>query len=68
MVTLCRLKHYRLWRALTHSCGDIALMERSVLTSVAQPYQDLIDQLLFGMAGPSADEVQALEVRYEKML
>jgi hypothetical protein len=49
-------------------CGDIARTERSSLDPAAQPYQDLIDQLFFGMAGLSADEVKALEERYAKML
>lgn len=48
--------------------GDIARTERSALASAAQPYQDLIDELFFGMAGLSADEVKALEERYAKML
>lgn len=48
--------------------GDIARTERSALDSAAQPYQDLIDQLFFGMAGLTADEVKALEDRYAKML
>jgi hypothetical protein len=38
------------------------------LALAAQPYQDLIDQLFFGMAGLTADEVKALEERYTKML
>jgi hypothetical protein len=48
--------------------GDIARTERSALAPAAQPYQDLIDQLFFGMAGLRADEVKALEERYAKML
>ncbi len=48
--------------------GDIARTERSALASADQPYQDLIDQLFFGMAGLIADEVKALEERYAKML
>ncbi|MGH7172966.1 MAG: hypothetical protein ACRELG_22010 [Gemmataceae bacterium] len=46
--------------------GDIARTERSA--PAAQPYQDLIDQLFFGKAGLSEDEVKALEERYAKML
>lgn len=42
--------------------------ERSALAPAAQPYQDLIDSLFFGMAGLSADEVKKLEERYAKML
>jgi hypothetical protein len=48
--------------------GPIARSERAALDPAAQPYQDLIDQLLFGIAGLSADEVKALEERYAKML
>ncbi|HEY7155800.1 MAG TPA: hypothetical protein VH575_17685 [Gemmataceae bacterium] len=48
--------------------GDIARTERSALDPAAQPYQDLIDQLFFDMAGLSAGEVTALEERYAKML
>ncbi len=48
--------------------GEIVRTERSALAPVAQPYQDLIDQLFFGMAGLTDDEVKALEERYEKML
>jgi hypothetical protein len=48
--------------------GDIARTERSALDPAAQPYQHLIDQLFFGMAGLTDDEVAALEERYAKML
>src|SRR5262249_22786371 len=48
--------------------GEIARTERSALAPPAQPYQDLIDQLFFGMAGLTAEEVEALKDRYEKML
>jgi hypothetical protein len=48
--------------------GDIARTERSALDPAAQPYQNLIDQLFFGMAGLTADEVEALEDRYAGML
>jgi hypothetical protein len=48
--------------------GEIARTERSALATAAQPYQDLIDRLFFGMAGLSDEEVKALEVRYAKML
>jgi hypothetical protein len=48
--------------------GDIARTERSALAPAAQQYQDLIDQLFFGMAGLTADEVKALEERYLIML
>jgi len=42
--------------------------ERSALAAAAQPYQDLIDALFFGMAGLTAEEVTALQGRYAKML
>jgi hypothetical protein len=48
--------------------GDIARTERSALDPAAQPYQDLIDQLIYGMAGLTAEEVKALEERYARML
>jgi hypothetical protein len=48
--------------------GDIVRTERSALDPAAQLYQDLIDQLFYGMAGLTADEVKALEERYAKML
>jgi hypothetical protein len=34
----------------------------------AQPYQDLIDQLLYRMAGLNDAEIVGLEERYAKML
>jgi hypothetical protein len=42
--------------------------ERSALDPAAQPYQDLIDQLCYGMAGLASDEVKGLEERYARML
>lgn len=48
--------------------GDIARTERSALHPTAQPYQDLIDQLLFAMAGLNANEAAGLEQRLETML
>ena len=41
---------------------------RSALAPAAQPYQDLIDQLVCEMAGLSADEAKALEGRLASML
>lgn len=46
--------------------GAIARPARSAVA--AQPYQDLIDALFFGLAGLTGDEVKALAVRYAKML
>ena len=48
--------------------GEIARTDRAALAPEAQLYQDLIDQLLYGMAGLTADEVRGLEDRYERML
>ena len=42
--------------------------DRAALDPNAQPYQDLIDQLFYGMAGVTADEVRGLEERYVRML
>jgi len=54
--------------ALEADRGEIARVERSALDPAAQPYQDLIDQLFYGMAGLTPDEVKGLEERYAKML
>jgi hypothetical protein len=48
--------------------GEISRTDRAALDPEAQPYQDLIDQLFYGMAGLTADEVRGLEDRYERML
>jgi hypothetical protein len=48
--------------------GEIARTERPALDPAAQPYQDLIDQLLYGMAGLTSDEVKGLEERYFRMM
>jgi hypothetical protein len=48
--------------------GQIARSERSALCAEAQPYQDLIDRLLYAMAGLSEEEAQGLEDRLAKML
>jgi len=48
--------------------GDIARTERSALSPEAQPYQDLIDRILYRMAGLTDAEVQGLEKRLEGML
>lgn len=54
--------------ALESDRGEIARAERSALDPAAQPYQDLIDQLFYGMAGLTGDEVKGLEERYARML
>ena len=42
--------------------------DRSALAREAQPYQDLLDRLLYAMAGLSDQEVKGLEERLAKML
>jgi hypothetical protein len=48
--------------------GDIARTERSALAPDAQPYQDLIDRLLYRMAGLTEVEAKGLEQRLARML
>ncbi len=48
--------------------GEIARSVRSALDPAAQPYQNLIDQLLYRLAGLSDVEIAGLEERYAKML
>jgi hypothetical protein len=48
--------------------GDIARTERSALAPESQPYQDMIDRLLYRMAGLGDDEVRGLEARLATML
>ncbi|MCK4625760.1 MAG: Eco57I restriction-modification methylase domain-containing protein [Phycisphaerae bacterium] len=48
--------------------GEIARTERSALCPQAQPYQDLIDRLLYAMAGLTGDESHGLEERLSNML
>ena len=48
--------------------GEIARSERSALCAEAQPYQDLIDRLLYAMAGLSENEARGLEERLARML
>jgi hypothetical protein len=47
---------------------DIARTERSALAPKAQPYQDLIDRILYRLAGLTDAEAQGLETRLEQML
>ena len=47
---------------------DIARTKRSALASEAQPYQDLIDRILYRLAGLMDAEAQGLEKRLEAML
>jgi hypothetical protein len=46
----------------------IAQTERSALAPEAQPFQDLIDRILYRMAGLTDDEAKGLETRLEGML
>ncbi len=48
--------------------GDIARAERSALDPKAQPYQDLLDRMLYRMAGLTDEEAAGLEERLEGML
>jgi hypothetical protein len=48
--------------------GDIARTERSALAPEAQPYQDLIDRILYRMAGLTDAETAGLEQRLAEML
>jgi hypothetical protein len=48
--------------------GDIARTERSALAPEAQPYQDLIDRILYRLAGLTDAEAQGLEKRLAGML
>jgi hypothetical protein len=48
--------------------GDIARTDRSALDPKAQPYQDLLDRMLYRMAGLTDAEAEALEERLDKML
>jgi hypothetical protein len=54
--------------AIEQGRGEIARTERSALAPAAQPLQDLIDRLLYAMAGLSDDEVRGLEDRLSRML
>ncbi len=54
--------------AIEKARGEIARAARSALHPSAQPYQDLIDQLLYRMAGLTDAEIAGLEERYAKML
>jgi len=48
--------------------GEISRSERSRLAPEAQPYQDLIDRMLYAMAGLSEAEAAGLEERLSRML
>ena len=48
--------------------GEISRTDRSALCTAAQPHQDLIDRLLYAMAGLSDAEAKGLEERLAEML
>ena len=48
--------------------GDIIRMDRSALSPIAQPLQDLLDRIIYRMAGLTDSEASALEDRLERML
>ena len=48
--------------------GEISRAARSALDPSAQPYQDLIDRLIFAMAGLTLEESSGLEERLSVML
>lgn len=54
--------------AIEQARGEIARTERSALASAAQPFQDLIDRLLYAMAGLTPSEIAGLEERLARML
>ena len=54
--------------AIETARGEIARAERSALDPQAQPLQDLIDRILFRLAGLSDTESADLETRLAKML
>ncbi|TWT41907.1 Modification methylase TaqI [Phycisphaerae bacterium RAS1] len=54
--------------AIEAARGEIARVERSALDPAAQPLQDLIDRILYAMAGLNADEIAGLEARLATML
>jgi hypothetical protein len=54
--------------AVEHDRGEIARTARSALAPAAQPLQDLLDRIIFRMAGLSDDEAAGLVHRLTKML
>lgn len=54
--------------AIEHARGEIARTERSALAPAAQPLQDLIDRILYAMAGLTPTDVTGLEGRLATML
>lgn len=54
--------------AIEQARGEIARTDRSALAPAAQPLQDLIDRLLYAMAGLTAAESARLEAGLAHML
>jgi hypothetical protein len=54
--------------AIEQARGEIARVERSALATDAQPLQDLIDHILYVLAGLTQAEVAGLEDRLARML
>lgn len=54
--------------AIEAARGEIARTARSALAPAAQPYQDLIDRILYALAGLSEPEWRGLEERLSTML
>jgi hypothetical protein len=54
--------------AIESARGEIARTDRSHLAPAAQPYQDLIDRILYTLAGLSEPEWRGLEGRLAQML
>jgi hypothetical protein len=53
--------------AIESDRGEISRADRSALAPEAQPFQNFIDALLFGMAGLTDAEVAGLKTRYVQM-
>jgi hypothetical protein len=54
--------------AIEQARNEIARVERSHLADAAQPLQNLIDRILYALAGLTAAEVTGLEDRLSRML
>jgi hypothetical protein len=54
--------------AIEQARGEIARTERSALSPAAQPLQDLIDRILYTMAGLNDEDAHHLEESLSRML
>jgi hypothetical protein len=54
-------------REIEEKRGPVRRVDRAKLAPAAQPYQDIIDKLLFRIVGFSDREVEALAARMEQM-